>query len=404
MALNSSFLKKNNTLSVIRCVKCHSGISKPEIAKLTGLTSVTVNTIISELQSKNLVFEGGLADSSGGRKAKTYAFNNSAFCCIGIDMRIGSPTVGLYDMSGNALCDKLSFELSDECAVGTSLEQISSNINKLIATNSLAKKSLTGIGVSVPGRVDNTNGIIKVITNLKQWCNIPIAQHIESAVDLPVIVDRDTNAASLYLKWQQDINDSLFISIDEGVGSSLLVDGNIFYGAHNLAGELGHMTVDSNGPLCNCGNFGCIETLASNGAILRDYYNICKSKNIDVDFLKDVIGKRSLENDYIVKLANDAANGDSNANTAFRNALKHIETLLINAINTTDISSIIIECPWLNENNEYFNIVESGVFLRTKFIDRTDLKIQLNTIDNIFTKAPSALALNHWLEKGNSIY
>jgi len=160
-----------------------------------------------------------------------------------------------------------------------------------------------GMGVSLPGRIDESGRIV-FAPNLG-WVGVNIRELIEAAVKLPVAVENAASACALAELWfgrhPDDVTNLVAVTVSEGIGVGLLLNGQLVHGYRELAGEFGHMTIDEQGPLCRCGNRGCWEQFASNKAALRYYDELRGGPDPSVTPLKIA---------DIVRLAGD---GDTNA-------------------------------------------------------------------------------------------
>ena len=388
-------------MAVLKAVKNNPGISRPEISKQTGLTTVTVNSLVAELVERNLVLEGGHAESCGGRKAQTYIFNNDAFLVIGVNLRVGAGTVGISNLAGNEIADLVFFPLDNSHGVEETLQTISEIIRRMLDEYGISRSRIKAIGVSAPGMISSKTGIIRSIPNLTLWKNVTIKEYLEESTGIPVFVDKDTNSALICLKLESSANqekDMLLLAVDEGVGSGVFLNGVVFHGLNESFGELGHTTVNINGPPCSCGNYGCVELYASNRAIISEYIKVLEGNGADATDIKSLMGSSHRENAYIMEMAKKASAGDRPAAKAFRHALVYIETLIVNAINIYGVPEIVLECPWLRINENLFNEMLGNIYKRLPGIDRTELKISLNQKTDLFSKAPYMLAANSIFE------
>jgi glucokinase len=132
--------------------------------------------------------------------------------------------------------------------------------------------TMLGAGIGVPGIIDMETGLLRESPNLPGWEEYPVHDEIERRLGAPVILENDANAAALGEKWlgaARDVDDMCILTLGTGVGGGLVLHGRIWHGMNGMAGEFGHMTVDTDGPRCNCGNLGCIEQFASATAVMR---------------------------------------------------------------------------------------------------------------------------------------
>lgn len=143
----------------------------------------------------------------------------------------------------------------------------------VVARAGLALAAVGGVGVGAPGPMDPATGVVFEPPNLPGWRDVPLAEILAPRLRLPVFVENDANAAALGERWAGagvGVDDLAYITISTGIGGGLILDGRLYHGAAGTAGEIGHMVIESGGPRCNCGRFGCLEALASGSAIARD--------------------------------------------------------------------------------------------------------------------------------------
>ncbi|MGH9479612.1 MAG: ROK family protein, partial [Terriglobales bacterium] len=136
----------------------------------------------------------------------------------------------------------------------------------------LAGGRMLGIGIGVPGIINLADGTIRQSPNLPGWSEFPVRADLEQRLATAVILENDANAAALGEKWVgagRDVNSLCMITLGTGIGGGLILNGRIWHGMYGMAGELGHMTIDTNGALCGCGNLGCVEAYAAASAITR---------------------------------------------------------------------------------------------------------------------------------------
>jgi glucokinase len=145
-------------------------------------------------------------------------------------------------------------------------------IKKMLQKSGLQPKQIRGIGLGVPGQILPEEGLVVSSPNLPKWKNVQIKKPLEKFLKLPVFLDNDANAAALgelYFGSGVGVKNFLYVTISTGIGAGLILDGEIFRGARNIAGEVGHMIILPGGPICGCGNRGCFEALASGNSFAR---------------------------------------------------------------------------------------------------------------------------------------
>ncbi len=152
------------------------------------------------------------------------------------------------------------------------LAQIVSNIKEVIKLQGIKREEMLAVGICAAGFYNYKEKVIMESPNLKNWTNIPLSKMVEEEINLPVYVENDANAAA-YGEYRlgagRGKSHMIYITVSTGIGGGIIVDGEIYHGSEGYAGEIGHVTIDINGPECKCGNRGCLETLASGTAIAR---------------------------------------------------------------------------------------------------------------------------------------
>ncbi|MRH44218.1 ROK family protein [Aquibacillus halophilus] len=264
------WMKSLNKSIILNKVRTNGPISRAQIAKDTKLTPPTVGTIIKELIEQGIVKESNLGVSQGGRKPTMLVINNSEFYIVGVDAGPSNIEVILSDLTGNILSKSTSL-IGNVSSNEQFLGILKGAITELMDEFYYLKEKIIGIGVAMHGVVEVKSGTSLFATNLNLQ-DIPIRQELEEAFDLVVKVENDARAYALAEAWfgQNDsIGSMLAINIGRGIGAGMIIDGKLYHGEHGIAGEIGHMTLDMNGKKCQCGNRGCLQTVASGPAMVE---------------------------------------------------------------------------------------------------------------------------------------
>ncbi|MBQ4899712.1 ROK family transcriptional regulator [Paenibacillus sp. Marseille-P2973] len=264
---DQQLIKKMNKSIVLDTIRQRQPLSRADISAGIGLNKATVSSLVSELIDSNLVTEIGPGESSGGRKPTLLLFNKNAGFAIGIDIRVSDLLAILVDLEGNVLHEK-NVPLTD-FSPETVLEQIRKTILLLKRKLPESPYGIVGIGIGVPGLVNEKNRVVSA-PNLG-WDNVDLAGALAAEFSDNIHIDNEANAGAIGEKLYGAGRDSLnliYLSLGVGIGSGIIVGGELYRGTSNFSGEVGHMTIAENGPLCRCGNRGCWETLASEKALL----------------------------------------------------------------------------------------------------------------------------------------
>lgn len=262
-------MKRINQMAIMRFVQQHEPCSQYEIARACRLSASTVSTLVAELMDIGIIKVSGEGRSRGGRRPVVLGINEEAGHVIAVDVGSTVITCGRVDLHAR-IHDKLTVTTSTDPA-----ESLAATVNLVAKVYeqalSQAAPSIFGVGVATPGYVRPSTGIVVSASNLG-WSDVDLGGEIFAATGLPVLVDNNTNAAAMgefYYGVGAGLDNFIYVAIGNGIGAGLVLDGQLYRGSRNGAGELGHTAVATRGPLCSCGKVGCLESLASGSAIAQ---------------------------------------------------------------------------------------------------------------------------------------
>lgn len=261
-------MKSVNKSIILNKIRTSAPISRAQIAKETKLTPPTVSSIVKELIEQDIVSESDLGKSRGGRKPTMLLINSSAFYVIGVDAGPETVECILTDLSGRVMeriVNNIVIPITNEHF----LSILKQGIHHILEVSRLSKENILGIGVAMHGVVDVETGTSLIAPNLN-LTDVPIRSEIEKAFGLQVKVENDARAMALGEYWfggHGELDSMAAVNIGRGVGAGIVIEGKLYHGAQDLAGEFGHMTIDINGEVCTCGNRGCLQTFATGSAI-----------------------------------------------------------------------------------------------------------------------------------------
>lgn len=276
-----------NRQIVLNYVRVRSPISRAEIARETSLQRSTVSAIVDDLQASGLIEEIGTGDSTGGRKPTLLQLKTGTPVAIGVDITPRETTIVLADLGGNLL-QKETLPTSPDLEYMN--EQILTRVTALAKANEAYDLE---IGISIPGIADQVTGNVLYVPYF-QWVNWDIGRQITDATSLPVTIDNDANAVALAELWfgEEEIKKTrnfIMVMISEGIGTGIVIDGEVYRGENGAAGEFGHMYVGQDAPVtCSCGRQDCWEAHASEKAVIGRYLmkgNESRSGMVDMDHL-----------------------------------------------------------------------------------------------------------------------
>ena len=257
-----------NRQIVLNYVREKEPISRAEISQETELQRSTVSLIVDELKQRGLIYEIE-GESTGGRPPSLLRLRAAGFLAIGVDVGTAQTTIAVADLVGRVV-DRERFPTDPD--VRATFRRVASGVQRFIKIH----RNIEGVGVCVPGLVDPETGTALFIPHFK-WRNWPLASELRKATDLPVTVDNDANAAALAELWLgrpeiRDVRDFILVLVEEGLGTGIIFDGQVYQGVAGAAGEFGHMTIGKGAPVaCAAGSEECWEAFASERATLERY-------------------------------------------------------------------------------------------------------------------------------------
>lgn len=269
-SIDPTHVRDHNLSQVLKLIHEKGGISRATIVRTTGLSATSVSSIVSELIASGFVFEAGEGKSSGGRRPILLKFDPDFKLTVGVDLGASHITTIIANLFGE-IKDKRSQKYATADRPYQAITLIKDQISDLMATQGLQTGDILGIGIAVPAPLEgeHLDRLSPVI--LPKWKDILIKDEIVEAFDLPVYIDNDANVGAIAEKWWgsgKGNSNFVYIKLGTGVGSGLIVQDEIYRGTGGTAGEIGHTSINENGPQCRCGNFGCMESYVGIPSIL----------------------------------------------------------------------------------------------------------------------------------------
>lgn len=336
-------IKNINTSCILNKIREKELVSRAEIARCTGLTPATVSNITAELIELGLVEETERGASSGGRKPVLLRICRDTCYCAGVHIGSDILETAFTDIEANLLWREkrpLSRGVSPEEAMTASMEMIRR------AKTELAPKKVAGIGVCVHGLVKSEEGVAVYAPNLG-WENVAVGETLQKEFGVPVYVENDVRAMTLAESWcglARNVSDYVYLYIGAGIGGSIVMNNELYKGHGSYAGEFGHTTLEPDGPLCTCGNRGCLQALASEYTMLKNYH---KRK-----------GGAPTEFSNIME---EAKKGDGIAWEEIRKSARYIGIEVGNIINSLSPSLIVISGTITELKEPVMDIIEDEV-------------------------------------------
>lgn len=265
-------IRETNLSRVLALIHETGSISRVGVVRRTGLSATTVSGLVNVLLESGFVSETGPGESSGGRPPVLVEFNYSSRYLLGVDMGATHLTVVLMNLAGTILAGRFErFDVAHD-PVGTT-RRVLVLIEETVAEAGQPFARILGLGITIPAplegeQLDRASGVI-----LPAWEGYDLRAALRSEFSLPVYIENDANAGAIAEKWWgqgRPYKNLAYVKLGVGVGSGLILNGEIYRGSGGTAGEIGHTTIDVDGPPCRCGNRGCMESYVGAPALVGE--------------------------------------------------------------------------------------------------------------------------------------
>ncbi|GIP22882.1 ROK family transcriptional regulator [Paenibacillus sp. J22TS3] len=290
---DQDFMKRQNRLTVFEIIKNQQPISRASIAKQTGMSPTTVSRIVGELTEEGYLLESEQVSAGLGRKSTLLEMVDAAVLSVGVELDRHQVNIGIVDLQGNVIAGA-QYPRSLEESAEVTLKRVGDEIVRLTKSNEIECDRIIGVGVGLPGIVDNDTGEVIFSVQLG-WRNVPIAEKLKVITGYDVAVDNELKAKALAEHMKGAASGSqrtVLLGFGNGVGSAFIVEGEIYRGKTNSAGEIGHTTIDPNGMLCDCGKAGCLQTYININSLLSEANKVRPIRSIEELFAAKHAGER----------------------------------------------------------------------------------------------------------------
>ncbi|MGD8109628.1 DNA-binding transcriptional regulator NagC [Vibrio sp. NTOU-M3] len=266
---NVDLVKQLNSAAVYRLIDQQGPISRIQVADVSQLAPASVTKITRQLLERGLIKEVAQQASTGGRRAISLTTEVEPFHSVAVRLGRDYIQFSLYNLGGKELASEYHeffYATEDEL-----LDGLTSHLKSFIQSQQSALNQLIAIGVALPGLVNPETGVVEYMPNITVN-NLALADIIRDIFHVECFVGNDVRGMALaehYFGASRDSQDSILVSVHRGTGAGIIVNGQVFLGFNRNVGEIGHIQIDPLGEQCQCGNFGCLETVAANPAIVE---------------------------------------------------------------------------------------------------------------------------------------
>ena len=267
-------LRERNRMRLVDALRRSGTATRSELARSTGLSRTTVATLLSDLQGRGLVVETAVGEARGGGRGRPPALlrlDPSAGAALGVDFGHRHVRVAAADLSSTLLAEA-SAPVEVDTHADEALDLATTLVEQVLAEAGIARERVVGAGMGVPGPFDRQRHLINSSTILPGWVGRDPAAELSGRIGVHVEVDNDANLGALgehRFGAGRGVGDAVYVKLATGIGSGLILRGALHRGATGIAGELGHVQVQPDGVVCNCGGRGCLQTVASVPTLLE---------------------------------------------------------------------------------------------------------------------------------------
>lgn len=258
--------------------------SRAAVARATGLTKPSVASIVDGLLEEQLLIPAGVGEAGvvGGRKPNLVIFNPDARAYVGVHLGVQRSSVAVADALGRTLV-----QATVPSAVGdpaTGVRELGPLVRGAAEQAGVPVERIASVGVSVAGLVDHRTGHCLLAPNL-DWHDVPLREWVEELFGVPAVIYNEAHAGALAEQrfgWGDGVANFVRIMVSEGIGAGVVLGSRLFSGAAGIGGEIGHCRVEDDGRPCACGNIGCLESVASQPAILQSAHEAADAAATDL--------------------------------------------------------------------------------------------------------------------------
>ena len=382
MEVNHSKIKETNRKKIIKLLLVKNEITKLDISRELDISITTVSTNITELKEEGIVEDVRSLESTGGRKAMAIKLNENCRYSLGIALSPKHIKLSLINLKSEEI-DNIRIRHKNN-NVDEIVQVVNDNIYEILQNNNIQTTQLLGIGISIPGTVDSERGIIKncYLLNMK---NFNLKEKFEY-LNVPIYMDNEANLSAYYeyLNKKDTVDNLLYVSITDGLGLGIIINGAIYRGSDNSSGEMGHTKINLDGKLCKCGARGCLEAYTSKNVLL-ELYN--EKLSDELDEIEDI---EALEKAY--------DNGDEDVIQILKEYLYILGNGIVNLTMLLDPNRVVIGGEINNLINNEIEYLKEVIYKDNLFINDSNCKIEITKFKESFLLGAAMMPIEEFLE------
>ncbi|MCI0553010.1 MAG: ROK family protein [Anaerolineae bacterium] len=381
---------------VVDEMRQHDLLSRTDLARLTGFSRAKITPVVSKLVHTGILTEVGDGLSQGGRRPSMLSFNNGLGYVAGVDIGATSLDIALADFGGQII--ERHSEVADvRDGPNLILSRVRKLVTDMLESHDLPHEQLYAIGLGVPGPVEFSTGLLIAPPIMPGWEAFPIQNYLREVFPIArVVVDNDVNVMALGELSKgigKDVENFLFIKIGTGIGCGIVCNGQIYRGINGCAGDVGHICVDRNGPICHCGNTGCLEAMAAGPAIAARAMEVVRASGSE-QLAKRLAARGGTLTAEDVGAA--AAAGDRASLEIIQTSGQMIGDTLAGLVNFFNPALILIGGGVSNIGFQLLSSIRQAVLRRSTSLSTRNLRIDYSSLGaEAGVRGAIALALEH---------
>lgn len=369
-------------LNAVELIRKKGRLSRTDLSELLFLSRASVTAIAGNLVKLNILTEVGHGKSEGGRRPRLLDINAELGYLAGVDIGATSIDLALADFRGRIL-ERISEPADVQEGPEIVLDRVIRILLELLEKQGGVSKDLLGMGIGVPGPVHYPSGLLIEPPLMPTWDSFPIKEYTRRTFPIiKPVVDNDVNIMAIgeaRIGGGAGLDNLLFIKIGTGIGCGVIARGEIYRGSDGTAGDVGHICVDYNGPICHCGNPGCLEAVAAGPAIAR------KGKEAALDGKSEIMAQMLEERQGIFtakEVGAAAANGDMIANQIICDCGQMIGRVLAGLVNFYNPRAIFIGGGVSQIGNHLLSTIRQATLKRATALSTRNLQIDYSRLGN----------------------
>lgn len=379
--------KEHNRNLVLKTIFDHHSVSRAEIARITSLTRTTVSDIVADLIEQGLVSEIGMGSSQGGKNPILLSLVEDSRYLIGVDLAQSRFMGAVVNLRG-----KIRYIVSQPVIDRSGDEALNAIFKILDRLVGEALLPMVGIGVGTPGLVNTNKGLVVNAVNL-EWHNLPLAHLLQDRYHLPAYVLNDSQAAAMgeynYGEGHLSDRNMVVISARHGIGAGIIINQQLFQGDGGGAGEIGHIVVvPEGGQRCRCGNYGCLETVASTRALIQQAQSLAAQaggafpdgNKIDLEAIQQAFQA-----------------GNPQIQPLVLNTARYMGLAIAGLVETLNIQKIVVSGDMTGFGKPWLDVVQETVSRNTLSRLSGDTRVEFGQLgENCIILGASAMLVNNY--------